>query len=135
MMPSNWTQDYCLSANTFWCAMDGPQAVRMILSYGGPSVESPTIWLNGTRVLTNAISNNASSKGAGIQDSNSADTVLLLPQGCHHTEVVFQDNPVQDEGAQVWSISFALPGYSQLEQYVLRRCCLSILAQEHMFAV
>jgi hypothetical protein len=103
MMPNNWTQDYCASAQTFWCAVDGPQVVRLILTFGGPSIQSPTVWLNGTQVLMNSTNVHSLAVDAQIQDSHSISNVLLLPQGCHHTEVVFQDKPPLDRRAQVQS--------------------------------
>jgi hypothetical protein len=103
MMPHNWKQDYCASAQTFWCAVDGPQVVRLILTFGGPSIQSPTVWLNGTQVLMNSTNVHSLAVDAQIQDSHSISNVLLLPQGCHHTEVVFQDKPPLDRRAQVQS--------------------------------
>jgi hypothetical protein len=93
--PGDWTRDYCASATTFACALDGTQLMRVILSANGPAVAGAVLWMDSAPLLSISPRSEASNP-TGTGASVEADAIVVLEQGCHKLQLVFSDDAYGD---------------------------------------
>jgi hypothetical protein len=106
--PDEWARDYCASASAHLCNLDGPNAVRFVLTADGPAATPVTVTIDGNVIIWHTWQSepatNANSNDMGA--TNTADALVVLDQGCHEIKVVFEDTSSLGNSGKGKSVRF-----------------------------